>query len=569
MKQLSNMRISSRLIFGFAIVLILAIISTSMGLINAKRNAESTRAMMELPLAKERLVADWFVLTYSAIVRTSMIARSSDVNLADTFKEAIAASVVSGSGIIKQIEPRLSSEDEKALFKQIIAARNTYQAAKELVMNTRKTGDAAAAEKAYKDVFEPASKAYADKVHGLLAMQRKAIDQMAVDIDRTNTRGMQLMMALGALLVAISVVAVIIISRSITTPLKRALQVARMVAAGDLTATIEKHGKDEIAELMRALDEMNEALRKIVSEVQTGTESISTAANEIASGNFDLSSRTEQQAGSLEETAATMEQLTATVKQNAENARQANQLAATASDVATHSGSVVAQVVTTMGSISDSSKKIVDIISVIDGIAFQTNILALNAAVEAARAGEQGRGFAVVASEVRSLAQRSATAAKEIKALIDDSVEKVDIGSKLVAQAGGTMDEVVASVRRVSDIVGEISFASQEQSSGIGQVNQAITQMDEVTQQNAALVEQAAAAAQSLQDQSANLARVVGVFRLNAHDAPRLGTPAAPAARVAARAVPAPAPAGKPALAYGSGRAAPPLPSGDGDWETF
>ncbi|ASU36897.1 hypothetical protein hmeg3_00400 [Herbaspirillum sp. meg3] len=514
MKQLSNMRISSRLIFGFAIVLILAIISTSMGLINARRNAESTRAMMEMPLAKERLVADWFVLTYSAIVRTSMIARSSDANLSETFKEAIAASVVSGSAIIKQIEPRLSSEDEKALFKEIVAARAKYQTAKEVVMNTRKNGDAAAAEKAYKEVFEPASKAYADKVNALLAMQRKAIDQMALDIDRTNTHGMQLMMVLGVLLVIISVVAVLIISRSITTPLKRALQVAKMVAAGDLTAHIEKQGKDEIAELMQALDEMNEALRKIVSEVQMGTESISTAANEIASGNFDLSSRTEQQAGSLEETAASIEQLTSTVKQNAENARQANELAQSASDVAVKGSGVVSQVVDTMGAINESSNKIVDIISVIDGIAFQTNILALNAAVEAARAGEQGRGFAVVASEVRSLAQRSAAAAKEIKTLIGDSVEKVGSGSKLVEQAGATMSEMVESVKRVTLIMGEIATASHEQSAGIEQINQAVTEMDNTTQQNAALVEQATATSELLQAQAGKLAEAGRQFKL-------------------------------------------------------
>jgi len=259
---------------------------------------------------------------------------------------------------------------------------------------------------------------------------------------------------------------------------------------------------------------MNDSLLKIVREVRLGTDTIATASTQIASGNLDLSSRTEEQASSLEETASAMEELTSTVKQNADNARQANQLAVSASAVAQEGGDVVGQVVATMGSINDSSKKIVDIISVIDGIAFQTNILALNAAVEAARAGEQGRGFAVVASEVRSLAQRSAAAAKEIKVLIDDSVEKVTSGSKLVEQAGSTMAEVVGSVRRVTDIVGEISAASQEQSTGIEEVNRAITQMDEVTQQNAALVEEAAAAAQSLQDQAGKLAQVVGVFKL-------------------------------------------------------
>ncbi|MGV8899488.1 MAG: methyl-accepting chemotaxis protein [Burkholderiaceae bacterium] len=292
-----------------------------------------------------------------------------------------------------------------------------------------------------------------------------------------------------------------------------AVEVAHAISAGNFAREIVV-ARDDSTSLLFAMNAMRDNLSKIVSEVRSGTDTIATASSQIAAGNLDLSSRTEQQASSLEETAASMEELTSTVKQNADNALQANQLAVSASDVAIKGGAVVSQAVDTMGSINASAKKIVDIIGVIDGIAFQTNILALNAAVEAARAGEQGRGFAVVATEVRSLAQRSAGAAKEIKALIGDSVEKTDIGTKLVNQAGVTMKEVVDSIKRVADIMSEITAASQEQSIGIEQVNQAIGQMDQVTQQNAALVEQAAAAAASLQDQAGNLSQVVHVFKL-------------------------------------------------------
>ena len=305
------------------------------------------------------------------------------------------------------------------------------------------------------------------------------------------------------------------LGKSITVPLHKALELAETAAAGDLRGTVGATSKDETGQLLKALIGMNSSLTKIVSEVRHSTNTICDASKEIARGNLDLSSRTEEQASSLEETASAMEQLTSTVKQNADNAKQANGLAVTASEVAMKGGAVVSQVVDTMGSINDSSKKIVDIISVIDGIAFQTNILALNAAVEAARAGEQGRGFAVVAAEVRNLAQRSAAAAKEIKALIGDSVEKVDAGAKLVDQAGATMDDIVASVKRVSDIIAEISVASAEQTTGIEQINIAIMQMDQVTQRNAALVEEAAAAADAMQQQGDVLADTVSVFKIN------------------------------------------------------
>lgn len=517
MSLLSNVRIGTRLAIGFILVLALSVASTAVALINAKQNAEATRHMMEKPLTKERITSDWYVLIYSAIARTSMIAKSTDETLPVVFADVIADSTKRGTVLLKSVEELITSDEEKKMYQASIDLRKIYQSSKDAVMAAKKAGNKAEADRVYSDVFLPSSKAYQDKVLEFLSMQRKAIDDIAASIDAAQQRSWNLMVLLGVLMVVLGAICAFVITRSITRPLKQAIEVASCAAAGDLTSEIGQQPKDEIGDLMRALGGMNDGLKKIVTEVKSGTELMSTASGEIASGNLDLSSRTEQQAASLEETASSMEELTSTVKQNADNASQANQLAVSASAIAVKGGAVVKEMIDTMLAINGSSRKIVDIIGVIDGIAFQTNILALNAAVEAARAGEQGRGFAVVASEVRSLAQRSAAAAKEIKMLIGDSVDKVDAGSKLVAEAGKTMDDVVSSVKHVTDIMSEIMSASREQSTGIEQVNQAISQMDQVTQQNAALVEEAAAASQSLREQADKLAQVVSVFKLHAN----------------------------------------------------
>ena len=346
--------------------------------------------------------------------------------------------------------------------------------------------------------------------------ERVLLAQRASEAASLKSRTTWVLLGGGAIAAVLACALAFLLNRNITRPLRDAVQLAQRVAKGDLSSQIVVRSQDETGELMAALRDMNAALVAIVGDVRGGTETIATASAQIAAGNMDLSSRTEQQASSLEETASSMEELTSAVKQNADNAQAARSLAASASAVAVQGGAVVADVVHTMGSINDSSRKIADIIGVIDGIAFQTNILALNAAVEAARAGEQGRGFAVVATEVRNLAQRSASAAKEIKGLIDDSVDKVGAGNKLVEQAGATMQQVVDSVQRLSTIIGEITDASEEQRVGIEQVNEAINQMDQVTQQNAALVEEAAAAANAMQEQAEQLTQSVQVFRLAA-----------------------------------------------------
>ncbi|MFM8898398.1 MAG: methyl-accepting chemotaxis protein [Burkholderiales bacterium] len=408
-------------------------------------------------------------------------------------------------------------DTERALYDTFAKNWSTYQQAQQKVVDLgkeKKQQDAA-------DISDGLASTAADDVittlEQLTAYNFEGGTKAATDSNTVYSRTLNFMLGLIATVFLLGIALAYAINRSITEPIQRAVEVTQSVAAGDLTVSFEAHGHNETAQLLMALKEMQTSLIKVVGDVRHNSDNVATASAQISLGNQDLSQRTEKQASSLQETAASMEQLGAAVAQNANSAQQANQLATSASSVATQGGSVVSQVVETMKDINDSSKKIADIIGVIDGIAFQTNILALNAAVEAARAGEQGRGFAVVASEVRSLAGRSAEAAKEIKTLIAASVERVEKGSALVDQAGETMNEVVKSIKRVTDIVGEISSASHEQSAGVAKMGAAVSQMDEATQQNAALVEQSAAAAESLSNQAQQLVQSVAVFKLKTH----------------------------------------------------
>jgi methyl-accepting chemotaxis protein len=440
------------------------------------------------------------------------------MSIAPEQREALAKQIAAADeamlgGVKKYESSDVADAKDRALLAGLKEAVTTYSTIRQQVLQMADEARLSEAQDLIKD-----SQPKFNKVDQAFTAQRdynaEIGRQNALQAQSTMHQSTWIIVAIAALVIAFVAGIGLLLTRRLVGSLNEAVGIARTVASGDLTRDIVVASTDETGQLLQALKDMSGSLVNIVGQVRAGTDTIATASGEIAAGNMDLSGRTEQQASSLEETASSMEELTSTVKQNADNARHANQLAAQATATAQRCGEVSARVNTTMESISTSAKKIVDIISVIDGIAFQTNILALNAAVEAARAGEQGRGFAVVASEVRNLAQRSASAAKEIKQLIGDSVDKVNAGTQLVSESGKTMDEVVASVRQVSDIIVEITAASMEQSSGLDQINQAVAQMDQVTQQNASLVEEAAAAAASLQEQAAGLSDVVGFFRI-------------------------------------------------------
>nr|WP_237772559.1 methyl-accepting chemotaxis protein [Herbaspirillum robiniae] len=514
----------------------MVVLLVCVGGLGLSRMAELNRQMDGVTnnLYPKTVLANDVVLQENVILRsTRNLLLLNDPERLKQQQDIIAASIKKIGEDMQQLDKTITSTRGRELFGQIQTARTAYIASSEKTVQLLKDNKR---EEAIAAMYAPSEQnlrqAYLDKVGELVRYQDQLMREASDAVHAQYEEARNLTLGLAGLAILFAVAVAWQLTRSITLPLNHAVRLARTVADGDLTSRIEVTSRDETGQLLGALQTMNGNLQKIVTQVRQATDTINTASGEIATGNLDLSSRTEEQASSLEETASAMEELTSTVRQNADNALQANQLAASASEVALQGGSVVGEVVQTMGSINESSRKIVDIIGVIDGIAFQTNILALNAAVEAARAGEQGRGFAVVASEVRSLAQRSATAAKEIKELIADSVEKVGNGSKLVEQAGVTMGEVVNSVQRVTDVVAEISSASKEQSNGIEQVNHAISQMDQTTQQNAALVEQAAAAAQALQEQASRLTSVVSVFRID-------GMEAAPVRAQAASAAPA------------------------------
>ena len=521
----SRMKVGLRLGLGFGWVVVLLILVTAFGIYSMYQVQSRLNTVIEIKNPQIELVKNMLdtVAERSISLRNLMLpASTEDVDRETAYIKEQATQYQKSAAALQQLFDAFpdTTAEEKATFARI--AKLADNAAKVIAegIDIRQQSESYELVEFLKSQYLPVQKTWQSELKGLAVLEDKLNQQAAADSAKAYAEARFLMLLVSAVGIVTACLAAFWITyhllRSLGCEPEDAALIAGGIAEGNLAVEIILRDGDHDS-LMAAMKTMRDKLATIVSQVRTGADTITISSTEIARGNLDLSARTEQQAGALEETASSMEQLHSTVKQNADNTYQAKQLSQSASEVATAGGSVVGQVVDTMAAINESSRKIVDIINVIDGIAFQTNILALNAAVEAARAGEQGRGFAVVASEVRALAQRSAAAAKEIKTLIDNSVTQVGIGTKLVEQAGNTMSDVVDSVKRVSNIVAEVSAASQEQSEGIGQINVAITQMDEVTQQNAALVEEAAAAAQSMQEQAAKLSDVVSIFKLNSH----------------------------------------------------
>jgi len=523
MMRLLKLNIGARLIIGFGVALFFILAIGITGMIAIKKLHDQVNQIVSFNNAK----MDYAVAMSTSVARSEaeilnlFLAANSieQKKFGDKLKWQSSQYEEANSGLKELFKISSSSGLEEEINKKIDDNSGVVFGLFKQVEEMVKAEKNDEAHKLWIQKVKPALDGWSTNISELVSIERNLNDAAIVEAQSSYLWSRNLVLSCVTLALIFVAGFSWLLIRSIVPPLRKAIVIAQTVAKGDLTSRVDfGRASGEIGELMKALEIMINNLTGIVDQVHSGTTAIATTSSEIASGNLDLSARTKEQASALEDTASSIKELTSTVSRNADNARQANQLALSASEVALKGGAVVSQVVDTMGSINASSKKIVDIIGVIDGIAFQTNILALNAAVEAARAGEQGRGFAVVASEVRNLAQRSAAAAKEIKTLIGDSVDKVDTGARLVDQAGATMNDVVASVKRVSDIIGEITSAGNEQTSGIQQINLAIIQMDHVTQQNAALVEESAAAVQSMQQQSENLLQVVSIFKLAAQD---------------------------------------------------
>ncbi|HEX6704722.1 MAG TPA: methyl-accepting chemotaxis protein [Albitalea sp.] len=511
---MKNLSLATKLWIPSIVLGVMVVAMTSVSALRTSKLQAAASAEQSAQQARLEQSSRWMGLAEANAARALATALSTDAALADQLKAEADASSARMAEIRRQLDAGAQGADERAALAAIGQQQQAFAAELAKAQEFKAAGQAAQAQQQVNDAARPALAGLLRAQQALVAMHEQGARALRDKSGAERMRTVWIVSGVMGFLVALIALGTWYLQRTICRPLKQVVEVAQSIGAGDLGVKIAADRHDEIGEVLRSLAHMAQSLARLVGEVRRGADSINTASAEIATGNHDLSARTEQTAGSLQQAAAAMDQLTGTVRQSADSARQANQLAASAAEVAARGGTVVSEVVNTMDDINASSKKIADIIGVIDGIAFQTNILALNAAVEAARAGEQGRGFAVVAGEVRSLAQRSAEAAKEIKALIGASVDKVESGSKLVGDAGQTMQEIVSSVQRVTDIIGEITAAASEQSDGIGQVNASVVRLDQMTQQNASLVEQSAAAAESLKDQAGRLAEVVSVFRI-------------------------------------------------------
>ncbi len=509
-----NLNIGARLGFGFSSVLLLMALMMTIGLKGMSSIHARINKIVDVNVVQMDLLQEMSESVHIVSKEMGALVLAKDEKDIEKISQLIEEARKKYDAAFSKLETKQQKTADKELLQLVLDAQNMARAENNAVVElARKNLDEDASDRLIKKA-EPLNQTWQDALDESIALQRRenANDAIVAAATYNDTMETILMVSIVSLITGIAIA--IWITRSISRPIRRAMLVAQTVSAGDLTSKIDITFTDETGKLLEALREMNDSLTRIVTQIRGGTEAIATASGQIATGNLDLSARTEEQASSLEEIASSMEELTSTVQQNADNARRANQLALASSTIAAKGVAVMSQVVDTMRFIQSSANRISDIIGVIDGIAFQTNILALNAAVEAARAGEQGKGFAVVAGEVRNLAQRSSVAAKDIRDLIIDSVEKINEGSQLVDGAGQTMDEIVKSAKQVNEIMDEIASASSEQSSGIHQVNQALSEMDQVTQQNAALVEEAAAAAESLREQAANLAAIVSIFKL-------------------------------------------------------